>query len=75
MRMTCLGNIPMIYAEGSTLGGGSEVNSGLYFKLVEPYKTKLLKACNLDIEEWNMAEKEIEHSLSVQNDPKFDINS
>ena len=70
-----LGNIPMIYAEGSTLGGGSEVNSGLYFKLVEPYKTKLLKACNLDIEEWNMAEKEIEHSLSVQNDPKFDINS
>ncbi len=70
-----LGNIPMIYAEGSTLGGGSEVNSGLYFKLVDPYKTKLLKACNLDIDEWSMAEKEIEHSLSVQNDPKFDINS
>ena len=69
----CLGNIPMIYAEGSTLGGGSEVNSGLYFKLVNPYKTKLLKACNLNIEEWSIAEKEIEHSLSVQNDPNFDI--
>ena len=71
----CLGNIPMIYAEGSTLGGGSEVNSGLYFKLVDPYKTKLLKACNLDTEEWSTAEKEIENSLSVQNDPGFDINS
>ncbi len=71
----CLGNIPMIYAEGSTLGGGSEVNSGLYFKLVNPYKTKLLKASNLNIEEWSIAEKEIEHSLSVQNDPNFDINS
>tara|TARA_B100001121_G_scaffold32490_2_gene27107 strand:- start:12746 stop:14389 length:1644 start_codon:yes stop_codon:yes gene_type:complete len=71
----CLGNIPMIYAEGSTLGGGSEVNSGLYFKLVDPYKTKLLEACNLDIEEWSIAEKEIEYSLSVQNDPNFDINS
>ena len=29
----CLGNIPMLFAEGSTYGGGSEVNSGLYFKL------------------------------------------
>ena len=71
----CFGNIPMIYAEGNTLGGGSAVNSGLYFKLVEPYKSQLLEKCNLSDDEWSIAEKEIENSLSVQNDPGFDINS
>ena len=33
----CYGNIPMLFTEGETYGGGSEVNSGLYFKLTEPY--------------------------------------
>ena len=37
----------MLFAEGSTYGGGSEVNSGLYFKLTEPYKSKLLKKVTL----------------------------
>ncbi|OUX36521.1 MAG: hypothetical protein CBE33_05390 [Candidatus Pelagibacter sp. TMED273] len=37
----CFGNIPMIYAEGETFGGGSEVNSGLYFKLTGHYKKKI----------------------------------
>ena len=60
---------------GNTLGGGSAVNSGLYFKLVEPYKSQLLEKCNLSDDEWSIAEKEIENSLSVQNDPGFDINS
>ena len=34
----CYGNIPIIFTEGSTYGGGSEVNSGLYFKLTGKYK-------------------------------------
>ena len=30
----CYGNIPILFAEGSTYGGGSEVNSGLYLSLI-----------------------------------------
>ena len=41
----------------------------------EPYKSQLLEKCNLSDDEWSIAEKEIENSLSVQNDPGFDINS
>ena len=69
------GNIPMIFAEGSTLGGGSEVNSGLYFELTEPYKSEILSLCNINEKDWDAAEDEIKRYLSVQNDPNFDINS
>lgn len=69
------GNIPMIFAEGSTLGGGSEVNSGLYFELTEPYKREILNLCNINEEDWDTAEDEVKRYLSVQNDPNFDITS
>ena len=57
----CYGNIPMLFAEGSTYGGGSEVNSGLYFKLTEPYKSKLLKKSNITHDEWNSVEKKLKN--------------
>lgn len=69
------GNIPMIFAEGSTLGGGSEVNSGLYFELQEPYKSEIIDLCNINEKDWDDAEEEVKRYLSVQNDPNFNIDS
>lgn len=65
----CYGNVPMLFAEGFTYGGGSEVNSGLYFKLTEPYKSSFLDKCNIHEEEWNRYEKRVEEMLSVQKTP------
>ena len=70
----CYGNVPMLFAEGSTYGGGSEVNSGLYFKLTEPYKSKLLKKSNITHEEWNSVEKKVEELISVQLSPEGSFN-
>jgi hypothetical protein len=67
----CYGNIPMLFAEGGTFGGGSEVNSGLYFKLTEPYRDKLLKKANITEDEWIKKEQHIEKMLSVQDSPKL----
>ena len=66
----CFGNVPMIFAEGSTYGGGSEVNSGLYFKLAGPYKDSILNSCNISNDEWSESELEVEKELSVQYQPK-----
>ena len=66
----CLGNIPMLFAEGSTYGGGSEVNSGLYFKLTGPYRTQFLTDSRLSEQEWSEGEKIVENMLSIQKAPK-----
>ena len=65
----CYGNVPMLFAEGSTYGGGSEVNSGLYFKLTEPYKSIFLEKANITVDEWNYVEKKVEKMISVQHAP------
>ena len=65
----CYGNIPMLYAEGSTYGGGSEVNSGLYFKLTEPYRSSFLDKCKISEDEWAKYEKKVEEILYVQKAP------
>lgn len=66
----CYGNIPMLFAEGATYGGGSEVNSGLYFKLAGPYKESILSSCQISNKEWSEAELEIEKELKIQLQPK-----
>ncbi len=65
----CYGNVPMLFAEGSTYGGGSEVNSGLYFKLTEPYKSVFLQKANITPNEWDEVEKKVEDLISVQQAP------
>jgi len=65
----CYGNIPIIYAEGSTYGGGSEVNSGLYFKLSGHYKEKFLKLAKIEKNLWDEKEKYVEEKLNVQFQP------
>ncbi len=64
------GNMPLLYAEGGTYGGGSEVNSGLYFKLSGPYRDDFLNKCNLEEKEWSEKEKVVEKLISVQKSPK-----
>lgn len=66
----CLGNIPMLFAEGATFGGGSEVNSGLYFKLTGPHRQKFLKKSLISELEWNKTEKIVENMISVQKAPE-----
>ena len=58
----------MLYAEGSTYGGGSEVNSGLYFKLTEPYRSSFLDKCKISEDEWAKYEKKLKN-LYVQKAP------
>ena len=66
----CLGNSPMLYAEGSTYGGGSEVNSGLYFKLSGPHREKFLEKAGISEDEWVKKESEVENIINVQSSPK-----
>ena len=71
----CYGNIPMLFTEGETYGGGSEVNSGLYFKLTEPYRSSFLTKCNIDEEEWQYFEKIVEKKISVQKSPQGSLDN
>jgi choline dehydrogenase-like flavoprotein len=60
---------PVLFAEGRTLGGGSEVNSGLYHRLVGTHRTKILRSVGATEVEWARFEELVEHELFVQNSP------
>lgn len=61
-----LGNGFPQFAQGSTLGGGSEVNSGLYHKLPLPVKDRFLEECSLSKEIWDRSELRIERMLQPE---------
>jgi hypothetical protein len=63
------GTKPVLFAEGWTLGGGSEVNSGLYHRLVGTHRTKILNSVGATEEEWVRFEELVEKELSVQKSP------
>ena len=63
---------PIMFAEGMTLGGGSEVNSGLYHRLEGAYRNKILKALGTSEVEWTELEELVENELSVQLSPNGD---
>lgn len=65
----------MLFTEGETYGGGSEVNSGLYFKLTEPYRSSFLRKCNIEEEEWQYYEKIVEKKISVQKSPEGSLDN
>ena len=52
-----------LYAQGNVLGGGSEVNSGLYHKLPEQYRDKYSHALGISLVEWLESEFETESFL------------
>jgi choline dehydrogenase-like flavoprotein len=60
---------PVLFAEGMTLGGGSEVNSGLYHRLEGKRRKQILAALRASEEEWTELEKLVEKEISVQNAP------
>lgn len=45
-----------LYAQGNVMGGGSEVNSGLYHNLPELYRSDWAKAFDISDEQWLKAE-------------------
>jgi hypothetical protein len=63
------GTKPVIYAEGRTLGGGSEVNSGLYHRLEGFHRDNILKTFGVSESEWSEIELLVEAELSVQTSP------
>jgi len=63
------GTKPVLFAEGMTLGGGSEVNSGLYHRLEGKRRREILSAVAASEEEWNELEQLVEKEISVQLSP------
>jgi hypothetical protein len=63
------GNKPAIFTEGETVGGSSEVNSGLYYRLSGIHRDKFLKSLKIDSSEFQIFEDKIEKMLSVQKEP------
>ena len=60
---------PIMFAEGMTVGGGSEVNSGLYHRLEGAYRSEILQALRTSEVEWAELEAMVENELSVQISP------
>ncbi len=71
----CYGNNPILFAEGSAFGGGSEVNSGLYFKLLGKYKEDFLKLSNISENKWDSKENFVEDKINVQLQPSSYANN
>jgi hypothetical protein len=54
------------FAEGSVIGGGSEINSGLYHRLPNSVFKEWSNILNLDSKVWENAEQQIENYLNIQ---------
>lgn len=63
------GTKPVLYAEGRTLGGGSEVNSGLYHRLEGHHRERILNTLKVTEANWRRLEDKVEKAISVQKQP------
>jgi hypothetical protein len=61
-----VGRNVMPFAQGCVVGGGSEINSGLYHRLPDRVKQDWLKIFEIEESLWNSHEKIIEESLNIQ---------
>jgi hypothetical protein len=64
------GTRPVLFAEGETVGGGSEVNSGLYHRLEGIHRHRILGHLEFSESEWEEAELLVEREISVQYSKK-----
>ena len=64
-----LGRPMSLIAEGRTLGGGSEVNSGFYHRLEGERRSRWISVAGSNEEEWLALECELETRLSVSEAP------
>lgn len=60
---------PVLYAEGRTFGGGSEVNSGLYHRIEGKHRKKILDTVKVSDSDWEKLEELVEQEISVQVSP------
>jgi hypothetical protein len=67
-------NFPQ-YAQGSVLGGGSEVNSGLYHKLPLAKKQKFVDSLGIAERDWDLQESFVEKLLRVEVTSASEVNS
>ncbi len=58
---------PIAYAQGRTLGGGSEVNSGLYHRIPSAVKDEWTNACFLSSELLDIAQQDVEKKLEIES--------
>jgi hypothetical protein len=63
------------FAQGRVLGGGSEVNSGLYHKLPETKVNEFLSRARISLNDWNIAEAEIYNLLKISKSPALEEKS
>jgi choline dehydrogenase-like flavoprotein len=64
---------PVLYAEGRTLGGGSEVNSGLYHRIEGRHRTSILGTVGVSEADWRILEELVENEIAVQKAPEEHI--
>jgi choline dehydrogenase-like flavoprotein len=64
-----------LFAQGNTVGGGSEVNSGLYHKLPEVFVENFVRAIGIEKSEWENAERIIHDWLQPESMNVQDSNS
>lgn len=63
---------PVLFAEGETVGGGSEVNSGLYHRLEGIHRRRILDHLEIAESEWQELEELVEREIAVQPSPDGD---
>lgn len=68
------GKPPVAFAQGRTVGGGSEVNSGLYHRVPDPHRSMLLSAVGATERQWSDLETRVEKKLHVQKAPKSHLD-
>ncbi len=61
-----LGRPIVPFAQGAVVGGGSEVNSGLYHRLPTHLQPHWLYAMGSTVEEWRAAVKDVESRLPIE---------
>lgn len=61
-----------LYAQASVIGGGSEVNSGLFHNLPEIYREKWVRAFDTDLRHWLEAEA---HTRSMLEPEKMNVSA
>lgn len=76
-QQAILGNKIIPFAQGKVIGGGSEINSGLYHRLPLKVKEEWCKLLELELNDWEKSEEFIEELIKVdlQNSQSLGIYS
>ena len=72
-QQVILGAPVVPFAEGAVLGGGSEVNSGLYHRVPPHVLEHWLSATGATIEEWQSAVDDVEQRLPINIQPNSSL--